>query len=134
MAFGLGPLALPGISRPVDQVGERCPGGFIEQLLGLLDGGLAIGLAEREEQIGIVGKSRGGFAQLEQRRIRLPYIPKRRSQPGLRQLIRRILSNRLAQKRGGLRRPMQLHIVDSKPKAHAAHTGPQLVGCLQSFG
>src|ERR1035437_1421541 len=84
MAFGLDPISLVGVVGPVDQVGESCPRGLFKELLRLLSGGLAIGLAAREEQIGIVGKLRAGSSQLEQCHIHLPSIPKRRSEPALR--------------------------------------------------
>ena len=52
----------------------------------------------------------------------------------MRQFVRRVLADRLAQERDALHRPVQLHIVDSKPETDTAHTGPELSGSNKRLG
>src|ERR1035441_575997 len=100
--FSLWPCAFLGIDGPVDEIVEHCPRRLFKQLLRLLTGSLVIGFTEREEEIGGIGKSRIGTAQLNQGRIYLSHIPKRRSEPVLCDFVVWVEPNCLAQKHGAL--------------------------------
>ena len=133
MAFGLGPIAICCIRTCVNPIGDGCSCGVPEKLLRLLLGGFAVGLAKCKEQIWIVGELRSGLAQLKQSRIHLSCIPERGPQPALAYFILRIKSYRLAQVSHTLRRVVQSHFVNSQPKIHATHSGPQLFSRSKSL-
>src|SRR5208283_929494 len=89
--------------------------------------------AGREQKVRVVGEFDGSGAQLQQRGVYLSRIPESDSQPALGQLFLRIKANRLAQMIYTLRRMVQSHFVNSKPKTHAAHSGPQLFSRSKSL-
>jgi len=60
---------------------------------------------------------------LEQGRIHLSRIPKRCSEPGLGQLVGRVLSNGIAQERNRLLGRCSFYVVDPEPEAYALMPG-----------